>query len=69
VVADIWHTHSHEEVVDGRVANAVEDWQDTCLGHGDVHTVRYSRRFGSLGLKTTQHYEWRVFLLSLGLKT
>jgi hypothetical protein len=25
-------------------------------------------RFGGLGLKTTQHYGWRV-LLSLGLKT
>jgi hypothetical protein len=35
---------------------------------GGEHTVRYSRQFGGLGLKTTKRYGWRI-LLSLGLNT
>ena len=50
-----------------RVAGMVEDWRDTRLVVEDAH-VATLMQFGGLGLKTTQHYGWRV-LLSLGLKT
>jgi hypothetical protein len=50
------------------VAGMVEDWRDTRLIVKDVTRCGAHDRFGGLGLKTTQHYGWRV-LLSLGLKT
>jgi hypothetical protein len=64
VVADTWDTHSHEDVVErvvGHVANAIEDWRDTCPRCGGRACGAILIVVWWLSLKTTQLYGRWVF--------
>jgi hypothetical protein len=69
MVADTWDTQSREDMVERAVLPARSRTGGTSVQDmEDAPAVRYSRRIGGLGLKTTKRYALWV-LLSLGLKT
>jgi hypothetical protein len=53
----------------GCVANAVEDWRDTCLGHGGRARGAILAMVWRLNLKTPPSATDDEFLIEFGLKT